>query len=83
MQLAAGAAGHLGQHDDHRQVEVGQSADELRLERLEPPVHAAHAVPDHVDLVLDRPAAHLPDVGLELLDQLPVVATDLQAAGVQ
>jgi len=73
---------HLGQHDEHRQAELIEGADEPFLEVLEAPVHAPDAVPGHVDLLADRLAAALPDRLGELLDDLVVVVAQLEPAGV-
>jgi hypothetical protein len=56
---------------------------EVRLGRLEAPVSGPDAVPGDVQLVGKRLAAHAVQVVPELGDQRRVVATHLEAAGVE
>ena len=73
---------HLGEHHQNRYAQVVQGANEGAFDLFEPAVHSAHAVPGHVNLFGHRLGTHLLDVLGDLFDQLAVVASDLETAGV-
>jgi hypothetical protein len=73
---------HLGQHHDHRQAQLVQPLDELRLGVLEAAVHAPDAVPGDVQLVRERHLAHALHRGVEVGQDLLVVLAHLQPLGV-
>ena len=73
---------HLGQDDDDRQAGTVQIPDEFGLGLLETPIHSAHTEPGHVQLLGQRPLAHVLHRLGQLGDDLLVVTADLEALGV-